>query len=173
TPLLSGDTYASQVQSHVLESLGTRDPDTLEWTPLLAREWEIIDNSQEYNQWLAQQREAGKSEEEITALAAKEAPDAVRINFKLREGLRFSDGEPLDADDVVFTYNFIMNPQVAAPRARAYYARIKRVEKKGSLEVEFIYSEPYFQAFDLAASMDVLQEHFYGKIYVETFNNSV
>ena len=36
------------------------------------------------------------------------APDQKTWTFKLRPGVRWSDGEPLTADDVVFTWNDIM-----------------------------------------------------------------
>jgi ABC-type dipeptide transport system, periplasmic component len=40
------------------------------------------------------------------------APDQKTWTFKLRQGLRWSDGQPLNADDVEFTWNQIMyNPQ--------------------------------------------------------------
>lgn len=40
-------------------------------------------------------------------------PDGKTWTFKLREGLRWSDGQPLSAQDVVFTWNEIMyNPQL-------------------------------------------------------------
>lgn len=41
SPLVSSDVYASDIQSYVLESLITRDPDTLEWTGLVAKDWTI------------------------------------------------------------------------------------------------------------------------------------
>jgi peptide/nickel transport system substrate-binding protein len=41
------------------------------------------------------------------------APDQKTWTFKLRSGVRWSDGEPLTADDVVFTWNDIMyNPEL-------------------------------------------------------------
>jgi len=40
------------------------------------------------------------------------APDQKTWTFKLRQGVRWSDGEPLTADDVVFTWNDLMyNPE--------------------------------------------------------------
>jgi len=38
------DAYASSVQSYVLESLITRNPDTLEWEGLIAKSWKVSDN---------------------------------------------------------------------------------------------------------------------------------
>jgi peptide/nickel transport system substrate-binding protein len=41
TPLISLDVYGSRIQSYVLESLITRDPETLEWKPWIARDWQV------------------------------------------------------------------------------------------------------------------------------------
>ncbi|MCG7906312.1 MAG: ABC transporter substrate-binding protein, partial [Candidatus Thiodiazotropha taylori] len=76
--------------------------------------------------------------------------DGLTFVFKLREGLRFSDGKPLTAEDVAFTFNFIMNPAIQAPRERAYYAKIKSVEALDKLTVRFQFAEPYFNALALA-----------------------
>ena len=99
--------------------------------------------------------------------------DGLMITFQLRRDATFSDGQPLDADDVVFTFDFIMNEKIAAPRHRAYLNTIERVEKLGSYEVIFRYREPYFEAFELAASLPILPQHFYSKFKPEVFNQSV
>src|SRR5260370_28658892 len=36
--------------------------------------------------------------------------DQLTFTFKLRPNLKWSDGQPLTADDVVFTYNLIYSP---------------------------------------------------------------
>lgn len=216
TPLLSGDVYGSIVQGHVIETLATRDPETLEWRGLLAADWQIEDNSeawqayvdkaeedgiprdlliaavpaaQDDEQWqlfveaqLKQAQEAGEASDAppITAEmlervrpVAREVPDAIVVRFTLRDEPRFSDGEPVTADDVVFSYHFIMNPEINAPRHRAYLSRIRGVEKLGEREVAFRFVEPYFQAFELAAAFEVLPEHFYSKFTPQVFNESV
>jgi peptide/nickel transport system substrate-binding protein len=43
------------------------------------------------------------------------SPDAKTWTFYLRRGVRWSDGEPFDADDLVFTYNVILDKNVATP----------------------------------------------------------
>jgi len=101
------------------------------------------------------------------------SPDGLRITFQLRDGLHFSDGEPLTADDVVFSYSFIMNDKINCPRDRSAVERITSVTKTGPLEVVFAYKEPFFQAFDLAASIFILPKHFYSKFTPEDFNQSV
>ena len=44
SPLVSSDADASTVQGYVIESLLTRNPDTLEWSGLLAQSWTISDD---------------------------------------------------------------------------------------------------------------------------------
>jgi peptide/nickel transport system substrate-binding protein len=171
SPLLTTDAYGSQVQSYVLESLADRDPDTLAWKPLLSRSWEITDNTKAYNEAVEKLKAAGKKEDEIAKDAS--VPDAIQVKFKMRDGLRFSDGTPLTAEDVVFTYAFTMNPEINSPRDKAYLSRIKNVEKTADDEVTFTFHEPYFEAFDLAATMGILAKHFYGQFKPEEYNNSV
>ncbi|MBU0655341.1 MAG: peptide-binding protein [Gammaproteobacteria bacterium] len=130
TPLVSTDAYASDVQSYVLESLITRNPDTLEWEGLIARDWQISE-------------------------------DGLIITFQMRDDVTFSDGKPLTADDVVFTFNFIMTEAIQAPRDRAYLEKIRDVEAKGKYEVVFTFKEPYFEALSLAGGLGIFPKHFY------------
>jgi len=102
-------------------------------------------------------------------------PTPLTIRFTLRDGLNFSDGEPLTTDDVVFTFNWIMDQRVAAPRARAYFRMIEAVEAMDERHVAFRFRRPYFEALQLAASMDVMPEHFYAPRFAEApekFNRS-
>lgn len=100
--------------------------------------------------------------------------DGLTITFTLKRGINFSDGEPLTAKDVAFTFDFIMNEAIAAPRARAYLSRIESVKALDEYTVEFVFSEPYFNSLQLAGSLEVMPEHFYSR-YLEdpqTFNES-
>jgi peptide/nickel transport system substrate-binding protein len=71
-----------------------------------------------------------------------ETPDPKTFIFKLREGLKFSDGTALTADDVVFTYSTLVNPDFNAPM-RALYTPIAAVEKVDDLTVKFNLKAPY------------------------------
>ncbi|HHM05921.1 MAG TPA: ABC transporter substrate-binding protein [Gammaproteobacteria bacterium] len=143
TPLISSDAYAAQVQSYVQESLLSRDPDTLEWVGLIARDWQVSE-------------------------------DGLTFTFQLREDVTFSDGVPLTAADVVFTFDFIMNPAIAAPRERAYYQKIASVTATGPYEVVFKFKEPYFNSLALAGGLAIMPRHFYEPYLAEpeTFNQS-
>lgn len=96
--------------------------------------------------------------------------DGLTFVFKLREGLQFSDGKPLTAEDVAFTFRFIMNPAIQAPRERAYYEKIKSVEAVDPLTVRFQFAEPYFNALSLAGGLAVMPKHFY-EPYLKQPNN--
>ena len=139
TPLISSDVYARTIENQILETLAQRDPDTLEWKPLIAHGWSISD-------------------------------DGLTITFDLRDGVRFSDGEPLTARDVVYTYRLIMNPKIAAPRARAYFEKVKDVRQEGDHRVVFEFKEPYFRAFETCAGMAIQAEHFYSRFTEAQYN---
>jgi len=143
TPLISQDVYSANIQSYVLESLLTRDPDTLEWVGLIAKDWQMHE-------------------------------DGLTFTFNLREDVSFSDGTPLDAEDVAFSYQFIMDERIAAPRSRAYFEKIASVTALDKFTVEFKYKEPYFNALSLAGGMSILAQHFYEPYLdkAEEFNQS-
>jgi peptide/nickel transport system substrate-binding protein len=53
--------------------------------------------------------------------------DGKTVTYKLRQGVKWADGEPFTADDVVFTYQFITNPETAAVTI-ANYSDLQSVE---------------------------------------------
>ncbi|MCC5861679.1 MAG: peptide-binding protein [Gammaproteobacteria bacterium] len=132
TPLISTDIYSSAVQNYVLDRLLVRDPVTLEWQGLVARDWSMSE-------------------------------DGLTLRFQLRRDVNFSDGEPLTAHDIVFTYEFIMNEVIAAPRQRVFLQRIQQVTALDDYTVEFVFAEPYFASLELAGLMDILPAHFYAR----------
>lgn len=71
-----------------------------------------------------------------------ESPDPQTYIFKLRPDLKFSDGSPLTADDVVYTYESVINPDFNAPD-RALYSPISAIEAVDPQTVKFTLSAPY------------------------------
>lgn len=85
------------------------------------------------------------------------------IIFKLKDNLKWSDGEPLTADDVVFTYNdLILNPKI--PNNTRDSLRIGEsgefptVEKIDSKTVKFTVPEP-FAPFLQSTSISIMPKH--------------
>ncbi len=90
--------------------------------------------------------------------------DKLKITFTLREGLKWSDGEPLTADDVVFTFNDIyLNEKV--PTGTRDILRIgdtgkfPTVRKLGPLQVEFTVPEPFAPFLRYAGGIAILPKH--------------
>ncbi len=48
------------------------------------------------------------------------AEDGLSVTWTLRKDVQWSDGEPFTADDVVFTYDYVTNPDIAAFASIAY-----------------------------------------------------
>ncbi|WP_066382144.1 ABC transporter substrate-binding protein [Anabaena sp. CA = ATCC 33047] len=89
--------------------------------------------------------------------------DQKRITFTLRKGLKWSDGQPLTADDVVFTYKDIYtNP--AIPSYAKDFLQIGKnrsfptVKKLDTWSVEFTLPEP-FAPFLRTTKLEILPAH--------------
>jgi len=100
--------------------------------------------------------------------------DGLTIEFELRDNLTFSDGKPLTADDVAFTFEFTMDERIAAPRHRATMEKISSVTASGENRVRFDFHEAYFEGLGLAGEMKILPRHFYERFLedAESFNQS-
>ncbi len=65
--------------------------------------------------------------------------DKSYVGFILNPKAKFSDGTPVLADDVVFSFNAIM--EKGSPVYKMYYADVDRVEKIGEREVRFYFKK--------------------------------
>ncbi len=73
--------------------------------------------------------------------------DLTTVTWKLKTGVKFSDGSPFSADDVVFTYTYMCDPK-AATHSAGSCENVKSVTKKDANTIVVTYSEPnpfYFQ----------------------------
>lgn len=89
--------------------------------------------------------------------------DQQRIVFTLREGLKWSDGKPLTADDVVFTYNDIyLNPDIPTDIRDILRigedGKFPKVRKLDDRRVEFTTPEP-FAPFLRTTQLAILPAH--------------
>lgn len=69
------------------------------------------------------------------------AADGTSVTWKLKQGILWSDGTPFTAEDVVFTYEFISNPEVGTTSAGTYEV-IESVEALDSTTVRINFKEP-------------------------------
>ena len=58
--------------------------------------------------------EEGQLIPELAAEMPEVSEDGLTYTFKIREGLKWSDGEPLDAEDIVYSWNRLADPNTAA-----------------------------------------------------------
>ena len=65
-------------------------------------------------------------------------PDRSWVSFDLRPAARWHDGTPITADDVIFTFNTMM--EKGHPQFKFYYKSVKAVEKLGERRVKFSFS---------------------------------
>jgi microcin C transport system substrate-binding protein len=75
------------------------------------------------------------SEYGLLAESMEVAPDKSWIIYNLRPEARWHDGKPVTADDVVFTFNILM--EKGNPVYRYYYADVAKVERLDERRVKF------------------------------------
>jgi peptide/nickel transport system substrate-binding protein len=108
----------------------------------------------------------------VLAEAWQTDPDGLWLRALIRRNARFSDGKPVTADDVIFSFDLLMNPEVEAERSRANYGLIERIEKIDTRVVEFHFHEPMFVNVERAMYMPILPKHFYENFTSSQLNQS-
>ena len=71
------------------------------------------------------------------------ADDGLTWSFKLREGVTFHNGEPFDADDVVCTFQRILDEGASLGVYSSWFQPLESVTKVDDFTVELKTSEPY------------------------------
>lgn len=111
--------------------------------------------------------DAGPGDEYVPALA-EEVPseanggisaDGKTITYRLREGLQWSDGDPLTSADVKFTWDTIMAPGNAV-NSKTGYELIESIETPDDTTVVVQFSELYAPALSLfSIAAGILPQH--------------
>lgn len=78
----------------------------------------------------------------LAAALPKESPDGLTWTVDLRPGVTFSDGSPVTAEDVVFTFQAVVDPESKSPIAADFEA-LKSVRAVDTDTVEFALAFPY------------------------------
>ncbi|HEY9881500.1 MAG TPA: peptide ABC transporter substrate-binding protein [Leptolyngbyaceae cyanobacterium] len=135
---------SSQPDPSILKLLYSRAPVTL--NPHLATGYQDFEAARIVYEPLASYNAKGElipflAAEIPTAANGGVAKDGKSVTWKLRPGVAWSDGKLFTADDVVFTFQFIRNPQVAAATAQ-FYEGVKSVEAVDKQTVKITFAEP-------------------------------
>ena len=89
--------------------------------------------------------------------------DGLTYTFYLRPGVTWSDGQVIDADDVVWSYNNIIEPGVPRPATGKLREYIESVEKidDSTVRVHLLYPSAAFISFVAVEYMKVLPQHIF------------
>jgi len=69
-------------------------------------------------------------------------PDSAALRYRMRSGLKWSDGQPITAHDVVWTYDLVRDPRVASPR-QDYVQHMDSVVAENDSTVVFYFDRRY------------------------------
>lgn len=107
--------------------------------------------------------------EPALAKSWKVSADGLNYTLKLRRGIRFSDGQPFDADDVVFSFAVYTDEKIDSPQRDLLTIDGKpiRVTKLDQYTVRFTLARPYAAAERLFDSVAILPRHVLEKPYRE------
>src|SRR2546429_9997081 len=107
--------------------------------------------------------------EPALAKSWKISPDGLTYTLVLRQGLRFSDGQPLDADDVLFTFRVYLDESVHASQRDLLIVGGKpiAVRKVDAQTVEFTLAKPYGVGERLFDGLAILPRHLLETAYKE------
>lgn len=107
---------------------------------------------------------AASNAEPTAALAESwsSSPDKLTWTFKIRQGMKWSDGQPVTAKDASFTFNRMMTDVVAATANGSYVANFASVTTPDDYTLVIKTKVP--QATMLATDVPIVPEHIWSKI---------
>ncbi len=105
-------------------------------------------------------RESQRTEPAL-AKSWKVSRDGLRYTLELRRGLRFSNGQPFDADDVLFSFQVYLDEKSHSPQRDLFIVGDKpvAVRKLSPYTVEFQLARPYAAAERLFDGVAILPRH--------------
>lgn len=101
--------------------------------------------------------------------------DEQTLNIKLREGVMFHNGAEMTADDVVFTFERIINenqieyPEVHSSPRKGLIAPLESIEKTGDYTVTMHFSGPWPPAMQLLVHQQIVPKAYIEEVGTEGF----
>lgn len=133
-PLITNDASSSAIFNHVYEKLLDYDFETTDLYPVIAESRPTVSD------------------------------DHLTYTFKLKKGVTFSDGKPLTAKDVIFTFKAVKNPLITdAAALRNYYESLSDITAPDDQTVVITMSKPYFLAEYFLGGLWILPKHIFDK----------
>ncbi|MCA9310472.1 MAG: hypothetical protein KDA21_04650 [Phycisphaerales bacterium] len=109
----------------------------------------------------------------VLAEAWQYDPDGMWLRVRINKRARFSDGKPVTAEDVRWSFaDFIFNMEIQAERFRSVYNPIHEVRVIDDRTVEFTFEEAMFLNLDVAMRMPIVPKHFYSRFTPSQLNQA-
>jgi peptide/nickel transport system substrate-binding protein len=95
------------------------------------------------------------------------SPDGKQYTLQLRRGLRFSDGEPFNADDVIFSFQVYLDEKIDSPQRDLLVVGGKPITavKVDAYTIRFELAQPYAAAERLFDGVAILPRHLLESTY--------
>lgn len=100
--------------------------------------------------------------------------DGKQIDFKLRSGVKFQNGDSFSAEDVKFTFDRVMAPDSKHAYRRGFVDSLERVEVVDAFVVRFVLKEPWPAFFTTAryALTPIVPKKYYEQVGVKGFQEA-
>ncbi|MEV5352498.1 ABC transporter substrate-binding protein [Streptomyces sp. NPDC052693] len=105
------------------------------------------------------------SREPYAALATEvpKDPDGTSWTFTLREGATFHDGRPVTADDVLFVFDRILDPDTQTLAKGFFAGWLKEVRKLDARRVELVLKFPFPDGLARLTLAKIMPRHVFGR----------
>ncbi|MBA2777456.1 ABC transporter substrate-binding protein [Halomonas kenyensis] len=128
--------------------------------PFIIRGTPAIGTSQIYDTLLAENADEPFSLYGLLAEGIRLDPDRYWIEFDMRPEARFHDGEPVTADDVVYSFNLLI--EEGNPFYRGYYADVENVVALDRHTVRFEFATNHSRELPLiVGQLPILPKHYW------------
>ncbi|MEH1129697.1 ABC transporter substrate-binding protein [Micromonospora sp. CPCC 206061] len=88
---------------------------------------------------------------------------ATTWKFTLREGAKWHDGKPVTADDVVFTYQRVLDPKANVLVGNFFRAWLGEVRKVDDRSVELVFKFPFPDAVQRLSIVKIMPKHVFSE----------
>ncbi|MCE5242810.1 MAG: peptide-binding protein [Syntrophobacteraceae bacterium] len=107
--------------------------------------------------------------EPVLAESWEISEDHLAYTFRLKRNVRWQDGHPFTAKDILYSFDRIMDPRVDAAHLRNYYQDIEKIALLDDYTVRYHYRKPYFRALEFCGGIPIVPAHVFQE--GEDFNN--
>jgi peptide/nickel transport system substrate-binding protein len=129
-------------------------------------------NEKEIDSLIYQGLTAVNPRQQVVGLLARSwavSADGLAYTFSLRRDVRWADGAPFNADDVIFTYSTLQSPDYLQPTQQQW--KSVAIEKVDDMQVKFTLKAPS-AAFPLELRQGILPKHAFQGVRIADMTRS-